>query len=230
MGVEKPKPPSHAGHRDRLRARFVENGAKALGDYELLELLLFNAIPRRDVKPLAKRLLATFGSLKEVFAADLLQLKRVEGLSENAAIFLKTVHATTQEILRGEVQEKPVLQTWQAVIDYCHVSMAHQVKEIFRVLFLNRRNRLIADEVMQTGTVDHTPVYPREIVKRALELGATAVILVHNHPSGDLTPSDSDILMTAEIIAAAAPFNITIHDHVIIASSGHTSMKAMGLI
>lgn len=228
--AQKKEVPHHAGHRDRLRQRFVEGGLNAMQDYELLELSLFYAIPRRDVKPLAKTLLKEFGSLKEVFGADLRDLQKVKGISENTAIFIKSVDAIMRKSLQGDIRAKPILSSWQSLVDYCYVSMAHEKKELFRVLFLNRRNQLISDEVMQSGTVDHTPVYPREIVKRALELGATAIILVHNHPSDDLTPSDSDILMTAEIIRAAAALDIVVHDHLIIGKSGHSSLKSMGLL
>jgi len=222
--------PHHAGHRDRLRGRFMKSGAGAFEDYELLELVLFAIIPRRDVKPLAKKLLAQFGGLAGVMGAGLEDLQSVQGLGENAAVFLKTVHALTQRMLIGDVAQKPILSSWQKLLDYCHVAMAHEKREHFRILFLNRKNQLIADEVQQTGTVDHAPVYPREIVRRALELGATALILVHNHPSGDPTPSDSDITMTEEIIRAARALDILVHDHLIIAKNGHSSFKSMGLL
>lgn len=222
--------PHHNGHRDRLRARFVKSGAGACEDYELLEMLLFAAIPRRDVKPLAKALLAQFGGVAGVLAADMHDLAKVKGLSENSATLIKVVHALTQRMLISDVEKKPILSSWKKLLDYCHVAMAHEKREQFRVLFLNRKNQLIADEVQQVGTVDHAPVYPREIVKRALELGATALILVHNHPSGDPSPSDSDIAMTEEIIRAARTLDVTVHDHLIIAKSGHVSFKAMGLL
>ncbi len=230
--VAKPKAdvPHHNGHRDRLRARFVKSGPGACEDYELLELLLFAAIPRRDVKPLAKTLLKQFGSIAGVMAADMHDLSQVKGLSENSAALIKVVHALTQRMLIEDVEQKPILSSWKKLLDYCHVAMAHEKREQFRVLFLNRKNQLIADEVQQVGTVDHAPVYPREIVKRALEHGATALILVHNHPSGDPTPSDSDIAMTEEIIRAARTLDVVVHDHLIIAKSGHASFKAMGLL
>lgn len=230
--VPKPKKeiPHHTGHRDRLRGRFVKSGAGAFEDYELLEMILFSAIPRRDVKPLAKKLLAQFGGLGGVFGAELEDLKKVQGLSENSATFLKTIHAAAQRMLISDVEKKPILSSWQKLIDYCYVAMAHEKREHFRVLFLNRKNQLIADEVQQIGTVDHAPVYPREIVKRALELGATALILVHNHPSGDPTPSDSDLAMTEEIIRAARALDVLVHDHLIISKNGHTSFKSMGLL
>jgi DNA repair protein RadC len=225
-----PEKPHHTGHRDRLRGRFVKSGAGACEDYELLELLLFSAIPRRDVKPLAKALLARFGSIAGVLAADMHDLSGVKGLSDNSAALIKVVHALTQRMLISDVGQKPVLSSWKKLLDYCHVAMAHEKREQFRVLFLNRKNQLIADEVQQVGTVDHAPVYPREIVRRALELGATALILVHNHPSGDPSPSDSDISMTGEIVRAARALDVVVHDHLIIAKSGHASFKAMGLL
>lgn len=226
----KKETPHHTGHRDRLRGRFVKSGAGAFEDYELLEMILFAAIPRKDVKPLAKKLLADFGSLSGVFGAGLEELKKVPGLSENSAVLLKNIHALTQRMLIGDVEKKPILSSWQKLIDYCYVAMAHEKREHFRVLFLNRKNQLIADEVQQIGTVDHAPVYPREIVKRALELGATALILVHNHPSGDPTPSDSDLAMTEEIIRAAGALDVLVHDHLIISKNGHTSFKSLGLL
>lgn len=227
---KKPAAQHHDGHRDRLRERFLKSGVTSLQDYELLELVLFSVIPRRDVKPLAKDLINTFGNLSGILNADISDLQKVPGLSENAAVFFKMVQALTQKILRTELEKKPILATWQKLIDYCYVSMAHEKREHFRVLFLNRKNQLMADEVQQIGTVDHTPVYPREIVKRALELGATALILVHNHPSDDPNPSDSDIAMTAEVIRAAASLDIAVHDHLIVSKSGHISFKSLGLL
>ncbi len=225
-----PTPHHGEGHRERLRNRFVRSGAGALEDYELLEMILFAAIPRRDVKPLAKSLLTRFGSIAGILGASLEELKTFKGLSENSAVVMKTVHALTQRMLFEEIEKKPVLSSWQKLIDYCHVAMAHEKREHFRILFLNRKNQVIADEVQQIGTVDHAPVYPREIVKRALELGATALILVHNHPSGDPTPSDSDISMTEEIIRAAHALDVMVHDHIIISKNGHTSFKSMGIV
>ncbi|MDE2337046.1 MAG: DNA repair protein RadC [Alphaproteobacteria bacterium] len=222
--------PHHAGHRDRLRERFLKSGLDGLQDYELLELVLFAAIPRRDVKPLAKQLLSEFGGVSGVLNAPVAELQKVKGMSENAAVLFKAVQGLTRKMLLGDIEKKPVLGAWQKLIDYCHVAMAHEKREHFRVLFLNRKNQLIADEVQQVGTVDHTPVYPREIVKRALDLGATALILVHNHPSGDPSPSDSDISMTEEIIRAAAALDILVHDHLIISQNGHVSFKSLGLL
>lgn len=223
-------PLTHDGHRDRLRARFVRSGAGAFEDYELLELALFSAIPRRDVKPLAKQLLVRFGGIAGVLGADIVELQSVKGISENAAVFIKNMHALTQRMLLNDIKQQPVLSSWQKLIDYCTVAMAHEKREHFRVLFLNRKNQLIADEVKQVGTVDHVPVYPREVVKRALELGATALILVHNHPSGDPAPSDGDIVMTKELVKAARALDVSIHDHIIIGKNGHSSFKSMGLM
>lgn len=223
-------PLTHDGHRDRLRARFVRSGAGAFEDYELLELALFSAIPRRDVKPLAKQLLVRFGGIAGVLGADLTELQSVKGVSENAAVFIKNMHALTQRMLLNDIMQQPVLSSWQKLIDYCTVAMAHEKREHFRVLFLNRKNQLIADEVKQVGTVDHVPVYPREVVKRALELGATALILVHNHPSGDPAPSDGDIVMTKELVKAARALEVTVHDHIIIGKNSHSSFKSMGLM
>ncbi len=226
----KEQKPHYAGHRQRLRDRFVNAGANALQDYELLELLLFNAIPRRDVKPLAKTLLSKFGSLPELMSAPHSMLTQVEGISENTATTIKTTFAIAERMMKQELMKKPLLNNWTRLMDYCHMTMAHEKKEHFRILFLNKKNELIADEIQGSGTVDHTPAYPREIMKRALELGATALILMLNHPSGDPKPSAADIDMTNKIIAAAEPFEITIHDHIIIARNGHTSFRNEGLI
>jgi DNA repair protein RadC len=222
--------PHYHGHRDRLRARFLEAGPDALADYELLELLLFSAIPRRDVKPLAKKLIEKFGSFAEVIGASRQRLGEIGGLGDAAITEIKMVHAAATRLARGEVRRRPVLSSWSGVLDYCRSAMAFAEKEQFRVLFLDKRNQLIADEVQQTGTVDHTPVYPREVVKRALELSATAVILVHNHPSGDPTPSRADIQMTQAIVAVAQPLGIAVHDHIIVGKDGHASLKGLKLI
>lgn len=220
----------YAGHRDRLRQRFLAQGPDGLADYELLEILLFSAIPRRDVKPLAKRLLMRFGGFGGVMTAPLTELVKVDGVSDGTAAFFKAVHASTQRILQEQMKGLPVLSTWKSLIDYCCVAMAHEQREHFRVLFLNKKNQLIADEVQQVGTVDHTPVYPREILRRALELGATALILVHNHPSGDHMPSQSDVDMTRDVIKAASALDVIVHDHIIVSKSGHSSFKALGLM
>jgi len=222
--------PHYHGHRERLRARFRDAGPEALSDYELLELVLFRAIPQRDVKPLAKALVARFGSFAEVVAAPRARLREVKGMGEAAVTELKIVHAAAQRLTRGEVRKRAVLSSWSSVLDYCRTAMAFSDKEQFRLLFLDKRNQLIADEVQQSGTVDHTPVYPREVVKRALELSATALILVHNHPSGDPTPSRADIQMTQAIIDVAKPLGIAVHDHIIVGKEGHASLKGLKLI
>ncbi len=222
--------PHYSGHRDRLRERFVQSGSDALQDYELLELVLFMAIPRRDVKPLAKALLTHFGGLSEILNAEQEELKKVDGISDTTATALKSITALSHRAMKQEIMKKPVLNNWTRLIDYCHSTMAHEKKEHFRILFLNKKNELIADEVQQTGTVDHTPAYPREIIKRTLEVGATALILVHNHPSGDSKPSQADIDVTNQIIRAAEPFKIAIHDHIVISKNDYSSFKNMGLI
>lgn len=222
--------PHYYGHRERLRLRFREAGAEALTDYELLELLLFRALPRRDVKPFAKSLIAKFGSFAEVVSAPAARLAEVKGLGDAAITELKVVQAAASRLARGQVKGRPVLSSWSAVLDYCRTAMAFAEKEQFRVLFLDKRNQLIADELQQVGTVDHTPVYPREVVKRALELSSTAIILVHNHPSGDPTPSRADIQMTQSIVEIAKPLGISVHDHIIVGKEGHASLKGLKLI
>ena len=222
--------PHYYGHRGRLRDRFREAGADALSDYELLELILFRALPQRDVKPLAKTLLETFGSFAEVIAAPEARLAEVKGLGDASVTELKVIQAAASRLLRGAVKKRPVLSSWSTVLDYCRTAQAFADREQFRVLFLDKRNQLIADETQQVGTVDHTPVYPREVVKRALELSATAIILVHNHPSGDPTPSRADIQMTQQIIAVAQPLGIAVHDHIIVGKEGHASLKGLKLI
>ncbi len=222
--------PHYLGHRERLRQRFLVGGAEAMPDYELMELTLFAAVPRRDVKPLAKALITRFGSFAEAIAAPRERILEVEGASEGVATQLKIVEAAALRLARTRLLGRPALTSWPALIDYCAASMARAQTEEFRVLFLDRKNVLIADEVQSTGTVDHTPVYPREIVKRALEHGATALILVHNHPSGDPTPSRADITMTREVVDAARALHITVHDHVVVGRSGHASFKGMGLL
>ncbi|HJR57721.1 MAG TPA: DNA repair protein RadC [Rhizomicrobium sp.] len=221
---------SHNGHRARLRARFLAGGAAAMPDYELLELALFAALPRRDTKPLAKLLLKRFGSFAEVIAAPRERLMEVEGVGESVAVHLKIVEAAAHRLARSQVIGRPALSSWAALLDYCTAAMARGAKEEFRVLFLDRKNVLIADEVQSSGTVDHTPVYPREILKRALELSASAIILVHNHPSGDPTPSKADIEMTRDIAKAAQALGIAIHDHLVIGRKGHASFKSLNLL
>jgi DNA repair protein RadC len=222
--------PHYHGHRERLRGRFRDAGPDAVSEYELLELVLFRAIPQRDVKPLAKELIAKFGSFAEVVAAPRARLKEVKGIGEAVVDELKIVHAAANRLVRGQLQKRPVLSSWSSVLDYCRAAMAYADKEQFRLLFLDKRNQLIADEVQQVGTVDHTPVYPREVVKRALELSATALILVHNHPSGDPTPSHADIQMTQAVIDVAKPLGIAVHDHIIVGREGHASFKGLKLI
>ena len=225
------KLPSYiADHRQRLRARFMQGGATAMPDYELLELLLFRAIPRQDVKPLARLLLDTFGDFNRVISAVPARLLMVKGVGEAVVLELKLVEASAQRLMRAKVLNRPVLTSWDALVDYCHTAMSHRETEQFRILFLDRKNVLIADEEQAKGTVDHVPVYPREVVKRALELNASALILVHNHPSGDPTPSDADITMTGQIQDAAQVLGITLHDHLIIGKSRELSFRAQGYL
>ncbi|MCB9994114.1 MAG: DNA repair protein RadC [Hyphomicrobiaceae bacterium] len=229
---QKPKPQKspNQGHRERARNRLLKVGGAALEDYELLEIQLFAAFPRSDTKAIAKSLLARFGSLTAVLAAPTERLKEVEGVGDSAAAVVKVAQALAQRYAREEIVKRPILGSWSALMDYCRAQMAFEDKEQFRILFLDKKNGLIADEVQQTGTVDHTPVYPREVIKRALELSATAIILAHNHPSGDPEPSRADIDMTKAIRDIADPMGIALHDHVIIGRDGHYSMKAMRLI
>ena len=224
-----PKPHYH-GHRHRLRRRFLEGGGEALPDYELLELILFASNARGDVKPLAKALIARFGNFQRVLCATPQQLAENKGLKETGIVAIKAARAAGQRLIRAEAMKLPVMSSWQKVLDYCRASMAYEDTEAFRLLFLDRKNRVIADELQQRGTVDHTPVYPREVVRRALELGASAIIMVHNHPSGDATPSASDIEMTREVQEAARGLGIALHDHIIICGGEHSSMKGLGLI
>ena len=222
--------PHHLGHRKRLRERFLSAPPSSLPDYELLEIILFAATPRSDVKPLAKKLIAKFGSLAKVVSAPIEELKNIGDIGEAGIAAIKATQETALRLLQSEIKTQPILQSWKALLDYCRASMGFNKTEQFRIFFLDRKNKLIADELQQEGTVDHTPVYPREVVKRALELGASAIILVHNHPSGDVTPSASDVEMTKKIIDAAMPLNVVIHDHVIISANDHYSFKSFGLI
>jgi len=222
--------PHYHGHRERLRERFHGAGPDALSDYELLEMVLFTAKSQGDVKPLAKTLIKKFGSFAEVIHAPETRLREVKGIGDRTVTELKLIAAAASRIAKGQLQQRTMLSSWDAVIGYCRTSMAFADKEQFRVLFLDKRNQLIADEVQQVGTVDHTPVYPREVIKRALELSATAIILVHNHPSGDPTPSQADIQMTRAIIDIAGPLGISVHDHIIVGKNGHASMKGLRLI
>ncbi|MDX1580212.1 MAG: DNA repair protein RadC [Alphaproteobacteria bacterium] len=222
--------PHHYGHRKRLRERFLSGGASSMPDYEVLELLLFQAHPRGDMKPLAKALIERFGTLSRVISAPPERLKEVKGVGESTIAALHVVREAALRLIREDAQDKPVLSSWNALIDYCRAAMAFEGREQFRVLFLDRKNRLIADEVQQQGTVDHTPVYPREVARRALELDASAVILVHNHPSGDPSPSRGDIEMTRKVVEAAKAVSVTVHDHVVIGRNGQESFKALGLL
>ena len=222
--------PHWQGHRDRLRTKLLNRGAQALDDYELLETLLFAFIPRRDVKPVAKALLARFGSLSAVMSAKSKDLVKVAGVGETVAAYLNATHEIGARASREVITTRPVISSWTALLAYVRNQLQHEEREQFRVLFLDRKNQLMADELMGQGTVDHAPVYPREIARRAIELSSSALILVHNHPSGDPTPSRADIDMTREIIDALTPLDITVHDHLIAARSGVKSFKSEGLI
>ena len=222
--------PHYHGHRERLRERFRSAGADALPDYELLELVLFRTMRQGDTKPLAKRLIEKFGSFAEVLNAPATRLAEVKGVGDATITDLMLIAASAARIAKGAVKRQLTLGSWSAVIEYCRTAMAFADKEHFRILFLDKRNQLIADEVQQTGTIDHTPVYPREVVKRALELSATALILVHNHPSGDPTPSNADIQMTKQIAEIASHLGIAVHDHIIVGRGGHASLKGLKLI
>ena len=219
-----------ADHRKRLRARFRDGGAQAMPDYELLELVLFRAIPRQDVKPLARALIDRFGDFNRVLAAPPARLLDVPGVGDAVITELKIVEAAAQRMARARILQAHVISSWDAVLDYCHTTMAHRDTEQFRVLFLDRKNVLIADEEQAKGTVDHVPVYPREIAKRALELNASALILVHNHPSGDPTPSQADIAMTAQVQTACTALGLTLHDHLIVGKSRELSFRAAGYL
>jgi DNA repair protein RadC len=223
-----PKSP-HAGHRERLRDRALAGGLPALPDYELLELFLFRSIPKKDVKPLAKQLLARFGSLAGVLGATPEELKTVRGVGDAVALDLKLLHEAAVRLGREAVGKRPVISSWSALLAYVKTALAHEAREQFRVLFLDKKNQLIADEVMGRGTVDHAPVYPREVMRRALELSASAVILVHNHPSGDPTPSSADVDMTRQVVDAGRSLRITVHDHLVVGRHGVASLKALGL-
>ncbi|MGE0700237.1 MAG: DNA repair protein RadC [Hyphomicrobiaceae bacterium] len=226
----RPEIDDKAGHRARLRSRFRSGGAEAVPDYELIELILFRVFPRGDTKPLAKRLLARFGSFADVINAPPERLREIEGVGDRAVDELKLIRAAALRLMHGEIKGRKVLGSWNAVLDYCRAAQGFDHRECFRILFLDKKNQLIADEVQQEGTVDHTPVYVREVVKRALELSASALILVHNHPSGDPSPSRADVDMTRMIVEAARPLGITIHDHIIVGRNGHASLKGLKLM
>jgi DNA repair protein RadC len=221
--------PHYHGHRTRLRERFAQN-RDLVPDYELLELVLFRTIARGDVKGLAKELIARFGSFAEVVAAAPELLEEVKGVGPAVIHDLKLIEQAARRVALGDIRQRPVLASYASVVDYCRTAMAFAEREEFRLLFLDKKNGLIGDEVMQRGTVDHTPVYPREIIRRALQLNASAIILVHNHPSGDPSPSRADIEMTREIIALAVPLGVTVHDHLIVGRNGHSSFRALGLL
>ncbi|MDX2113763.1 MAG: DNA repair protein RadC [Alphaproteobacteria bacterium] len=222
--------PHHLGHRKRLRERFLKQGADALGDYELLEMILFPAKPMGDVKPLAKALIKKFGSFGRVLHAEITELMKVDGVGEAAVTAIKVAKAASELLLREEVGDRSIISSWTHLLDYSRLRLGHLAHEEFHVLFLNSKLQLIADECQQKGTIDHTPVYPREVVKRALELGASSLILMHNHPSGDVNPSKADVDITHQIIDAARPLGIAVHDHLIIGAKKHFSFKSKGLI
>ncbi len=226
----KPEKPHFHDHRARLRKRFEEAGAAALADYELLELLLFRTIPRQDTKPLAKALLAKFGDLAAVLAAPAQRIAEVKGAGPVVAQDLKIVQAMLERAARAPLHQRTVISSWSQLVNYCRMALAHEPREQFRVLFLDTKNQLIADEVMNEGTVDHAPVYPREIARRAIEVSAAAVILVHNHPSGDPKPSAADLAITREIVAAADTVSVKVHDHLVIGRNGVASFKSLGLL
>lgn len=218
------------GHRKRLRDRFLSGGSDAVPDYEVLELILFRAMPRQDVKPIACALLAEFGDFNRVISAPIPQLKSVKGVGDAAATEIKIVEAAAHRLARAKMMKRHAVSSWDALITYCHTVMAHRETEQFRILFLDAKNTIIADEAQAQGTVNHVPVYPREVVKRALEIHASALILVHNHPSGDPSPSEADITMTQAIQTAAQALSITLHDHIIIGKSVELSFRAQGLL
>ena len=225
------KQPSYiVDHRQRLRARFMGGGATAMPDYELLELVLFRAIPRRDVKPLARELMDCFGDFNRVITASEARLRDISGVGDAVIIELKIVEAAAHRMARAKVMKQHAVSSWDALLDYCHTTMAHRETEQFRVLYLDRKNVVIADEEQGKGTVDHVPVYPREVAKRALELNASAMILVHNHPSGDPTPSEADITMTAQVAAACEALGLNLHDHLIVGKSMELSFRAEGYL
>jgi DNA repair protein RadC len=231
-GLEELAQPHYHGHRERARQRFLQLGEQHIEDYELMELVLQIVIPRKDTKPLAKQLIETFGSFSAVFGASPSRLDEIKGIGLISATNLKIIQAAAQRFARDslKVKDKPILSSWSALIDYCRAQMAYEEVEQFRILFLDKKNRLIADEVQQTGTVDHTPVYPREVIRRTLELSATALILVHNHPSGDPAPSSADIQMTRAITDIAKPLGIPVHEHINLGKAGHASLRGLKLL
>ena len=230
MNEEAPDKPHYLGHRQRLRAKLLEKGPDSLAEYELMELLLALALPRIDVKPLAKTLIKEFGSFAGAIAAEPAALAKIKGMGEGAIAGLKTVRAAVLLMTKQELVNRPVIGNWQKLLDYCRITLAEEKTEQFHLLFLDHKNALIAHERQQTGTIDHAPVYPREVVKRALELGASAIIMLHNHPSGDPTPSKDDVAMTKAVAAAAEKLGILLHDHVVVGRKGHASLRSLGLL
>jgi DNA repair protein RadC len=229
--IEKPvAKPHHAGHRKRLRERFLNSDPATFADYEMLELILFPAKPLGDVKPLAKSLLSAFGSFGKVLLAQPAELLKVEGVNEAAVVAIKVTKYAAERLLKEEVKARPVIKSWTQLLDYLRIHIGHNQNEAFHILFLNNKLELIADEQQQKGTINHTPIYPREVVKRALELGASSIILVHNHPSGDVNPSKADIEVTKQVVNAARPLGIEVHDHLVIGAKKHFSFKARGMI
>jgi DNA repair protein RadC len=222
--------PHYHGHRDRLRLRARQGGLDALPDYELLELYLYRSIPRADVKPLAKALLQRFGGLSAVLSAPLGDLRATPGVGEAVALDLKLMQEAALRLGRETLAKRPLISSWSALLAYVRTALAHEPREQFRVLFLDKRNQLIRDELLGQGTVDHAPVYPREVARRALELSASSLILLHNHPSGDPSPSSADIDMTRQIIDALRPLRIAVHDHLVVGRDGVASFKALALI
>jgi DNA repair protein RadC len=223
-------PPHFHGHRQRLRERLIAGGAENLPDYELMEVLLFAGNPRGDTKPLAKDLIERFGGFAEALSADPDDLLQVPGLGVAGTAALKSVREAALRLMKAELRDRPIISSWDKLIDYCRAHIAYGKVEEFHILFLDRKNALLKHEQQQRGTIDHTPVYTREVVKRALELGASALILVHNHPSGDPTPSKADIAVTKDIVNAGKPLGVTVHDHVVIGRGRHTSLRDMGLL
>jgi DNA repair protein RadC len=228
--VDDAEQPHQHGHRERLRERATAGGLSALPDYELLELYLLRSIPRRDVKPLAKALIARFGGLSGVFAATTAELRTVAGVGESVALDLKLAHEAALRIGRDAVGKRPVITSWSQLLAYVKLALAHEAREQFRVLFLDKKNQLIADEVMNHGTIDHAPVYPREVMRRALELDASGVILVHNHPAGAVQPTAADVDVTRQVVAAARALRIAVHDHLLVAGRAVVSFRAQGLL
>ncbi|MFN7164911.1 MAG: RadC family protein [Hyphomonas sp.] len=224
------EPPHWQGHRERLRGKLLKRGAGALDDYEVLEVLLMAFIPRRDVKPVAKALQKQFGSLSAILAAPVEDLVRIDGVGETVAAYLKAITELNARAARETLKAREIISSWSALVEYVRREIQHETREQFRVIFLDRKNQLILDEIMGRGTVDHAPVYPREIARRALEVQCSSLILVHNHPSGDPKPSRADIDITREIIDVLQPFDISVHDHLIVGTSGVVSFRSAGLI